>query len=491
MGRRSALLILIAIAALRLALHTATNGQYGFHRDELATLDDARHLDWGFVAYPPLTPFFARISLAFGDPEAGPTCLRFFAALAQSIAMVIAGLMAREFGGSVRAQIIAALAVFAAPVSMVAGHLFQYVTFDFLWQVLTVYFVVRMVGSENPRWWLAIGASIGLGVLTRYTIAWLVAGLVVGFLATPARKLFGWWTLAGAAVTIAMAMPHLVWQARHDFLALEFLRSIHERDVRIGRGNGFLWKQFVTPAASLTVPLWIAGLVFFFRRQEGRRFRLLGWTFAAALALFAAAQARDYYSAPLYPMLLAAGAVVADGWSPWAQRLNAGAIAVSLCVALLLLPVAPAGSAWFRAALKVNDGFAEEIGWQEFTRTVARIRDSLPDGERANAGILAGNYGEAGAIALYGGRYGLPAPLSRVNSFWVRGYGERPPSTLIVTGVTPSFVDKYFQACESRGTITNALGVANEETERHKYLWVCRGLREPWPVFWKNIRAFG
>src|SRR5271170_2199607 len=154
-----ALRALLILAALRLLLHTLTNGQYGFHRDELATLDDARHLAWGYVAYPPLTPFVARLAMAlFGT---APAAVRFFTALAQCVAMVVSGLMARELGGGRSAQIVTALAVFASPVSMLAGHLFQYVSFDFLWAVLAVYFVIRLLKSEDAdagRWWVAVGA---------------------------------------------------------------------------------------------------------------------------------------------------------------------------------------------------------------------------------------------------------------------------------------------------------------------------------------------
>ena len=97
-------------------------------------LDDARHLDWGFVAYPPFTPFVARLALdLLGSP---PAAVRFFIALAQCGAMVVAGLMARELGSGRRAQLVTALAVFVSPISMSAGHLFQYVSFDFLWSVL-------------------------------------------------------------------------------------------------------------------------------------------------------------------------------------------------------------------------------------------------------------------------------------------------------------------------------------------------------------------
>ena len=55
--------VLFLPAMLFFLLHVATNGQYGFHRDELQTLDDARHLDWGFVVYPPVTPLIGRLEL--------------------------------------------------------------------------------------------------------------------------------------------------------------------------------------------------------------------------------------------------------------------------------------------------------------------------------------------------------------------------------------------------------------------------------------------
>ena len=177
---------LLAMAACRLLLHTLTNGQHGFHRDETR---DARRR-----AAPRLglcrVPAFHTVR---GARRSGAVRFRagrgkILTALAQSIAMVVACLIARELGGGRRAQIITALAVAVSPVSMSAGHLFQYVSFDLL-SVVAVYFVIRLLKSEDQRWWLAVGAAIGMGLMTRYTIAWLVAGLAVGFLLAPARKL--------------------------------------------------------------------------------------------------------------------------------------------------------------------------------------------------------------------------------------------------------------------------------------------------------------
>ena len=170
-------MLLIALATLKLFFHVLFNTRYGFHRDELATLSDAQHLDWGYVAYPPLTPFIGRIELiVFGASLSG---FRFFAALAQSIAIVITGLMARELGGKRYAMFVAAAATAVAPISLGASALFQYVSFDYLWFVLLAYFVIRLIRSEDPRWWLAIGVVIGLAIETKYTALFFVAGLVV------------------------------------------------------------------------------------------------------------------------------------------------------------------------------------------------------------------------------------------------------------------------------------------------------------------------
>ena len=479
---------LLALAAARLLLHTLTNGEYGFHRDELATLADARHLDWGFPAYPPLTPFIARIALELWGPS--QVGVRFFAAFAQCIAMVLTGLMAYEFGGSRPAQIAASLAVAASGVSLATGHLFQYVSFDYLWCVLTTWLVVRLLRTENPRWWVAVGIAVGLGFLTRYTIAWLVAGLLIGFVATPARRFLGTrWFAAALVVTMLIVLPSLLWQVRHNFVALELSTAIHARDIRIGRTDGFLWKQLFVPASPLTIPLWIAGLVWLIRRPEGSRWRALGWAFVVAIALFAASRARDYYSAPLYPVLLAAGAVQFTAWPRWVRRAQWTGIVVGIAIGIVLvLPVAPVNSALFRLAAKISGDSGEEIGWPELTAAVAKVRDELPEADRSHLGVFAGNYGEAGALVLYGPAFGLPPVMSRVNSFWFRGYPEPPPETLIVLGVGDAFVHDHFQVCETKTTFHSPFGIDNEENGGR--IRVCQGMREPWPAFWRKVKVW-
>jgi 4-amino-4-deoxy-L-arabinose transferase-like glycosyltransferase len=490
---------LAALAAAVILLHTLTNGQYGFHRDELATLDDARHLAWGYVAYPPVTPFIARIALElFGPSLIG---LRLFAAVAQGAALVLGGLMARELGGGRAAQIAAASAMAVAPLSLAAGHLFQYVSFDYLWWVLATWLMIRLLKTEDPRWWLGLGAVIGLGMMTKYTMAFLVAGIAGGVLLTPARRhLRSPYLWAGAALSLLIFLPNLIWQAQHDFISLDFLSYIHARDIRIGRTAHFLLEQFVLATNVFTVPLWLAGLIYFFVAPAGKRRRLIGWMFVIPFALFFAAKGRGYYTAPAYPMLLAGGAVLGENWTAslaaGRARLARGAVWLSLAAgglmsAAIMVPLAPVNSPLWNAANKVHDVFREEVGWPELAETVAGIRASLPAGEREQAGILAGNYGEAGAINLYGPAHGLPTAISGTNSYWLRGYGDPPPQTLIVLGFSQSFIERNFESCELAGHITNRYGVKNEETTDHPDIFVCRRLRKPWPEFWKQLKHFG
>jgi len=482
--------LLIAIALVRLLVHLLTNGHYGFHRDELATLDDARYLAWGYVAYPPLTPFLARVALELsGVSVAG---LRFFGALAQCAAMVFTGLMAREMGGRRWAQVAAALAVAIAPVSILWGALFQYSGFDCLWWVLAAYCAARLLRTEDARWWLGIGAAIGLGMMTRYTMGFLALGITGGVLLTPARRdLRSKWLWMGVAASVLIFLPNLVWQAQHDLISLDFLRFLHARDVRIGRADGFLLQQLFVPANPFTVPLWAAGLWFYFAKPTGKRYRLLGWMFVIPFVLFVIAQGREYYTAGSYPLLCAGGAVGGEQWIAARRWLAASALVLGAAFGALLVPIGSVNSWWWNHVASRVDDFREEVGWPELVETIAGIRDTLPAKERPELGLLAGNYGEAGAINLYGPEHGLPKAISGVNSYWLRGYGDPPPQTLIVVGLSHAALDRYFESCEVAGHVSNRYGVKNQETREHPDIFLCRGLRQPWPEFWKRFRRYG
>jgi hypothetical protein len=485
----------LAIAGAVVLLHVLTNGRYGFHRDELQFLSDARHLDWGFVAYPPFTPVVERISFSiFGLSMVG---LRLFSVIAQAMVVVFTGLMARELGGGRLAQMTAALCVALAPLSLFEGTEFQYTTFDYLWWVLIAYCVIRLLKTENPRWWLAVGALIGIGFQTKYTMAFYVSGIVGGVVLTRSRRyLASGWLWAAVVLAVVIFLPNLVWQVKHDFISLHFLQHIHARDVGEGRAEGFLSQQFWLCTQVISVPLWIAGLIGYLRNG---RYRMLAWMYLIPLALFVVGKGRSYYLGAAYPMLLAMGAVMAENWIASLTRVPRWAVKIAFFVLLLaggavmaavLVPLASSGPL-MQLALKNNGDLREEIGWDDLVRNVAAIRNSLPPEEGEHVGIVVRNYGEAGAIEILGPAYHLPPPISGTNSAWLRGYPDPPPTTLIVLGTSREYADRRYTDCRLAGHSANSLGIKNEESRDHPDIFVCGPPRLPWPEFWKDFQAFG
>ncbi|MGB6193230.1 MAG: glycosyltransferase family 39 protein [Terracidiphilus sp.] len=494
-AKTSDLALLCAIAAAFALLHIATNGRYGFHRDELQFLSDARHLDWGFVAYPPFTPFVERV--AFGLFGLSLTGLRLFSVIAQATVILVCGLMARDLGGGRLAQVTTALSIGLSGLPLFEATEFQYTTFSYFWWILVCWFTIRLLKSENPRWWLAIGTAVGFGLLTKYSVVFFIAGLLAGLVFTDARRhLRGAWFWAGAGIALLIFLPNLIWLVQHDFISYHFLQHIHARDVGEGRADDYWKNQLLLDINAFAIPLWITGLI---ACLGSNRYRMLAWMYAVPVLMFWIGKGRFYYVAEAYPALIAMGAVVAERWLTarpvWLARsvgavFFAGLFAFGAYYGAILIPLAPSGP--LRSfALSRNGDLREEIGWDELDREIAAVRDSLPPQQQASYGILVGNYGEAGAIENLGAAYHLPLPISLTNSFYLRSYPAMPPSTLIVVGWSQEQADREFTGCRLAGHIGNAEGVKNEESENHPDIYVCGPPRKPWPEFWKDNQRFG
>lgn len=487
--------LLLVIAVLFGAAHMLTNGQYGFHRDELQFLSDAQHLDWGFVPYPPLTAALEHVGLGiFGLSLVG---LRLFSVLAQAVVILVSGLMARDLGGGRLAQIFTAIAVGLSPAPMGNATMFQYSSFDMLWWVLIAWSAIRLLRDEDPRMWVAIGLFAGLGLQTKYSIAFELLGVLAGVLLTDARRyLMNRWFWVGGAVALLVFAPNLVWLVRHDFISYRFLQAIHARDVNEGRADGFLRDQFLINANLFAAPVWIAGLVGYLR---ARRYRMLAWMYVVPLLLFVVLQGRFYYVSAAYPMLLAMGSVITERWlstlrPAWrvgmAALLFGGVIAIGTYAALIIMPMTSSGPLR-DFALKRNNDLREKVGWNELVMRVAAIRDALTAEQQADLGIVVGNYGEQGAIALLGKAYSLPSPITAVNSGWLRGYPQTPPHTVIVLGSSRERADELFTDCRLAGHSGNAWGVVNEESRDHPDIFVCGPTRKPWSELWSHGPEFG
>jgi 4-amino-4-deoxy-L-arabinose transferase-like glycosyltransferase len=417
------------------------------------------------------------------------------------IVFVLTGLMARDFGGRRPAQIVAAVAASIAPVALIGGVMLHYLSFDYLWWVVVAFCMVRRLRTDDLRWWLGVGAAIGLGMMTKYTMAYFVVGVVAGVLFTPLRRdLRSRWLWAGVALSLLIFLPNLIWQIQHDFISLEFLSSIHERDIAWGRTDDFLVAQLYNSVNPFVVPLAVAGLIFCCFAPGGKRYRALGWMFVVPFVLLLLSKGRFYYIAPAYPMLIAAGVAWGEGWlrtlqprtARWATACVIGALTIGgLLAVVLVIPIAPVNSPVWTMANDVQGLYGEMVGWQELVDTVAGIYHGLPEAERAQTAILTANYGELGAVNLYGPTAGLPPAISGINSAWERGYGDPPPETVIVLGFDSGAALRIFRNCQAAGQISNRHGVMNEETAGPTTILICRNPILPWPKMWQWLRSFG
>jgi 4-amino-4-deoxy-L-arabinose transferase-like glycosyltransferase len=376
----------------------------------------------------------------------------------------------------------------------------SYASFDYLWWILASYSVTRLLRTQNHRWWLAVGAAIGLGLMTRYTIGLLILGILAGLLLTPARHYFkSPWFWMGVTLAFLICLPNFLWQFQHDFIWLKWIHSIHARDIGQGRTDYFLLNQFWKITPSVTVPFWLAGLWFLFAKPQGKPWRLLGWMYVVPLLILLALRGRDYYLNPAYPVLFAAGAVQAERWLSTLRPGTATTlrnttwrafIICGLITAALTLPIAPPGSSWWRVAASSNAIFNSQFGWPEMVAAIARARDALSAEDRAHLAILVGDDGETGAIDLYGPAYHLPAAISGMNSAWYRGYGDPPPQTILAVNMDPAFLERSFTSCQVAARLPHPWGIVNDTVPTDE-IYVCRGLRTPWPQFWAAFHYYG
>jgi len=301
--------LLAAIALASFIAHLLVAGNYGYFRDELYYMDAGRHLQAGYVDFPPFIAWLAALLEIFGD---NLIALHTTTALAGACLIFLTGLMARELGGNRYAQGLAALGTAVALTFVATAGLYTMDVFDELWWALAAYTFIRLVKRDEPRLWLIFGLIAGIGLFTKLSMLFFGFGLVVGLLLTAQRRYFRTrWPWLGGAIALVFLVPYIAWQIPNGWPTIEFWG--HYGGIESGSSPlDFLLSQLFT-LNPLNLPLSIAGLVFYFRAPEGKPYRALGWAYVVLYALFTLTHAKSYFLAPAYPMLFAAGAVQLTG----------------------------------------------------------------------------------------------------------------------------------------------------------------------------------
>jgi hypothetical protein len=480
---------LLVIAALKFAIHLATNGVYGFQRDEMYYIISGQHPALGYVDYPPVTPMLAWLNTSiFGI---SPWTLRLFPALAGAIVVFLAGMCAREMGASRGIAVLASLVTLMSPLLLGANWLFQTVTFDQLTWLIAMYLLLRILRTGSGSLFILLGIDIGIGLETKLTILALCAGIVAAVLMSRdlrplLRTRYPW---IGVLIALVLFAPNVAWQVANAFPSLTYIRN-HSSDISNSGGIVTFIVDFVLFTGPLIMPLWIAGLVFLFRDRRLRPMAVL--TVVAILLLLP--EGKAYYPAPTIPLVLAAGCIALGRIVSLTRRRRLARLVVAagfiqLVVLLpVILPIVPTTSLHAFGLDKLRQDFADTVGWPNLASQVAGVYDGIPTSRRATTVILANNYGEAGAIDIYGPREHLPQAISPELTFWYWKPSNLHATTLVTVGFNPS--DLAF-VC---GTVARAASVVMPDSvvnqEAGTPILVCTNLRESINAAWVTLRSF-
>jgi hypothetical protein len=480
---RAPRLAVAAVAAAAFTAEMAVSARYGYHRDELYFLVAGQHPALGYVDQPALTPLAARaMAVLTGNSLAG---LRLLPALLLAGLVFLAAAMSRRLGAGRTGQVVAALATATCGEYQGSAHLLSTTTLDFGFWALTLYFVVRLILSADPRWWVAIGACTGVGASAKWTIGVLAAALVAGFALTRSRALLrSRYLLIGAALAAVLAAPDVIWQAQHGWPNLAVFHALHSQ---AGHNLIVYWPAQILYTGFVGAPVWVAGLWWCLRHPAARPLRPAGIACAITLVVFFLLGGKPYYPGGIFTFLFAAGAVTIE------HRLRPARAAAALALsAAVVVPIAvPALPARVLATVplqKINYDLAETIGWPRQVALVAREYHTLPAGERARTAILAGNYGEAGAIDRYGPADGLPPAYSGANNFWFWGPPPARDRSAIAVNVDPALLRRLFISVHPVATFRNGLGVSDDE--QGAVIYRATGLRTTWAKAWPLLRDF-
>jgi hypothetical protein len=502
---RSALLLAVLFATLTFLIHLASSlwGShlgYGFFRDELYFLVCGHHLAWGYVDQPPLVALQARLAEAiFG---LSPTGIRILSFVAGGVTVALTGLLAWQFGVRRNAQVLAMTAVLAAPVFLGIANFLSMNSFEPCFWMGALLVILRLAeGSATPRAWLLFGLLAGLGIENKYTIVFFLVALLGGLLLSPQRRIL--WSkgcAAGVALLLLLALPNFLWQWVHHFPTYEFLNGVAHTDKNIKLPPlAFLYQQLKV-LLIVAAPLWIGGLVWLAFARKARPWRFVALTYLLFLAMMMAMHAKNYYLAPIYPVLFAAGAVafgqfIRRSWPPIVYTVIFACLLCGATAPVVLTILPPEKYTAYTDRFGPNevnfDKFtsplpqilSDRFGWPQMVEGFASRYNALPPDIRAHTAIFCGNYGEASAVNVLGPKYGLPTAISGHQNYFYWGWNNYTGESVLTLGNdVRDYTDTYAEVID--------LGPFDApwimDQEHHHYFWLRnrkRTYEADWPEF--------
>lgn len=495
------------LCLLNILIHLTSISYLEFHRDELLYFSLSNHMDLGYASVPPMISWLAWLAKSlFGF---SPFAVKIFPALLSGVFVYLCTLIAKELRGNFYAQVLTAFAIICTPLSLRAFILFQPVPFDIFFWTLTFYVILKYIHTQRDNWLYALGVVLGLAVLNKYLILFLLFSLVLVVPFTKQRSIFTKRAFyIGIAIAVLIASPNIYWQISNDFPVLTHMAELNENQLENVTIFGFFGGQLLMLLGSFFIG--IIGLVYLFLNDQTKPYRLFPIVSLGVLLLLVLANGKDYYAAGIYPFLIAAGSVAVERYAN-SKVVRIGVLAIIL---ITILPLSPMGIPFMKPQKLANyfdklesygfdagriheDGqkhslpqdYADMMGWYDIANLATEAYEQVED--KTTAAIFGENYGIAGAISLIGKKRGLPEAISFSDTYeyWAPEQFTPDLQTLIyVNDELGSNVEALFDDIKVIGSVTDTLSRQYGVT-----VYLCqkpnRSFNEFWAEVWEYVRA--
>jgi hypothetical protein len=469
--------LLIYLAVADFTVHMLFAGNYGYFRDELYYIvSGTQHLSLGYVDFPPLVAYIAAFLNVVSQDSL--ISIHVVPALAEALLVFVAGMIARELGGGRKAQLLAAISTLVTLDMLAMGSLLTPDSLDQLWWSLLAYLIVRIIKRRESKLWIVAGLVVGIGLLTKLTIFFFVGALLLSFLAIPSSRRYvrSRWIMLGGLLSLACVLPMIYWNSVNGWPMLNFYLEFKGY-----AGGGGPLNFFTSQLGSLNflnIPIFVIGLYFYLRSNDGKEFRALGLSYVILYIFMTVINTKPYYLFAVYPMIFAGGAILIEksmisgkGLSRWfgSKPYVLCLVIVAILFAPLLMPILPPSTfvshyGRFSAAADKGEGtsstgplpqsLGDRFGWDTMVSALRQAYSTLPADEKNQACIFTANYGEASAVNFLGKDSGLPEAISGHNNYYIWGPGSCSGQVVVTVGVPLSDAQKLYANVTLLTTIT-------------------------------------
>jgi Dolichyl-phosphate-mannose-protein mannosyltransferase len=511
-------LFIIAFANFLLVYLSSFTKGYGYFIDEFYYIACAVRPAMGYVDHPPLAPLILTVFQSiFGTSL---LAIRLLPALAESASVFFMGILTKEIGGGRFAQCLAAIALATSPLIVTMAGFYSMNAYEPLIAIALLIFIVKMIKENNAqqeadehqahRRWIILGIIMGLGLMNKHTFAIFIVVLVFSLLVSGKwRLVFNKWFAVGSLITLVIFLPNIIWQIMNHWPSVEFYRNVTLHKNVYTPPFAFFLTQVIDMSAA-TFPIWLAGIIFLLFSKRVKEFKFLPVLFLSLfLIMMLSGSSRPDRLAFAYPAVFAGGAIFFESFIlkhnlKWLK----GALIIFLYAGLALaLPISLpyfnyeyvsgyAKAIGFNTELEAGNKpslpqlLADKIGWKEKFNLVLNAYDSLSDKEKKETIIAAGNYGQAGAIELFGKKYNFPAVVCGHNNYylWSR---DKLHGNILLQLSKPKDINRlkklFNDVAQFPGEFTNPYVTSHEN---NLVVFICRGPKIPYSKMLEKAKFY-